>query len=88
MCVLSLILTVSLITTTTTLLYVLPPFVSYDVVCLQSKRKELGDFHFEDVKKEIHMGQREVRKATILENGANYEGEWLVETQTRQGRGT
>lgn len=34
------------------------------------------------------MGTREQRKATILENGANYEGEWLVESQTRQGRGT
>lgn len=62
-------------------------FISYNLH-YQSKRQELGDFKYENEASENYLGKREFRKATILENGANYEGEWLLKSQTRQGRGT
>jgi len=48
----------------------------------------LGEFFYQDSVQESKLGQRETRKATILENGAKYEGEWIVGSECRQGRGT
>ena len=50
-------------------------------------RAELGDFIYDDVAFERKLGKREQRVTMILENSARYEGEWLVSTQTRQGKG-
>jgi hypothetical protein len=58
----------------------------YNNLNLQSKRKDIRDFKY-DEKSEAVLGKRETRKAVILESGAKYDGEWIVGTQTRQGRG-
>lgn len=50
-------------------------------------RAELGEFVYNEYAFEKKLGAREVRPSTILESGARYEGEWLVGTQTRQGKG-
>ena len=36
----------------------------------------------------MSLGHREERALLTLENGAKYQGEWLVGTDTREGRGT
>jgi hypothetical protein len=46
-------------------------------------RQELGDFVFEDYDFDKSLGRREKREATVLENGARYEGEWLPRTDVR-----
>jgi hypothetical protein len=52
---------------------------------LQSKKADLGAFVFDSDEKEF--GQREKKPSKTLDNGALYDGEWLVGTQTKQGRG-
>ena len=46
-------------------------------------RAELGDFVYDDYQFEKNLGPREQRVTAILENGARYEGEWIVNTQIR-----
>ena len=41
-------------------------------------REKLGPFSYDDHKFERNLGQREERDIIILENGARYEGQWLV----------
>ena len=43
-------------------------------------RLELGDFIYDDTAFERKLGQREQRNMVTLENGARYEGEWLLGT--------
>lgn len=49
-------------------------------------RGELGDF-FYDEEPNNHGQQVELRDQAILENQALYEGEWIVGTDIRCGRG-
>ena len=51
-------------------------------------RDQLGPFIYDDHEYERSLGQREVRQMVILENGAQYEGQWLRGTHVRQGTGT
>jgi len=46
-------------------------------------RAQLGAFSYDDDQFEKMLGERENRMMVILENGARYEGEWLVNTQVR-----
>jgi len=48
-------------------------------------RQELGDFDFGD--EPAGLGRRELRPMVVLENGAKYEGEWLINSDIRQGQG-
>ena len=50
-------------------------------------RQELGEFVYEDKAFEKKLGPREHRESVQLENGARYDGEWIPNTQTRQGKG-
>ena len=50
-------------------------------------RAQLGDFQYDDDNFERSLGDREQRPMVVLENGARYEGEWLLGSQVRQGRG-
>jgi len=59
----------------------------YDNVNVQEMRAQLGEFCYDDDQFERQLGDREQRIMVILENGARYEGEWLLSTQIRQGRG-
>lgn len=43
-------------------------------------RQTLGEFLYDDQQFEQELGAREPRITVILENGARYEGEWLVGT--------
>lgn len=54
---------------------------NYNNPRVQAKKTELGGFAFED--DESDLGRREKRKIKTLENGAMYEGEWLVGSQTK-----
>jgi len=55
----------------------------YDNVNVQEMRAQLGAFSYDDDQFEKMLGERENRMMVILENGARYEGEWLVSTQVR-----
>lgn len=55
-----------------------PNYMNADV---QNIRAQLGDFDFGDEPE--GLGQRELRDEEQLENGAKYEGEWLVGTNVR-----
>ena len=46
-------------------------------------RERLGPFVYNDYQFEKELGQRERREMVILENGARYEGEWLVQSNVR-----
>ena len=46
-------------------------------------RDQLGAFSYDDFGFEQKLGQREERDNVLLENGAKYQGEWLVQSQTR-----
>ena len=48
-------------------------------------REQLGPFNYDDVEYESTLGRREMRQLMFLENGVQYEGEWLKGTQIRQG---
>jgi len=51
-------------------------------------RQQLGPFEFQE-HLEKDLGKRMFREMVVLENGARYNGEWLVKDPTiRQGRGT
>ena len=50
-------------------------------------REQLGDFNYDDHAFEKTLGVRENRQMIMLESGAQYEGEWLRNTQIRQGKG-
>lgn len=49
---------------------------------------QIGDFKFDDHKFEAMLGNRELRKLTLMDNGAKYTGEWLLDSNIREGRGT
>jgi hypothetical protein len=49
-------------------------------------REQLGDFDYD--KEPQNLGRREERQMVILENGAKYEGQWLLNSNIRQGQGT
>lgn len=59
-----------------------PNYLNQDV---QTIRQQLGDFDFGN--EEVDHGQREFREELTLENGAKYEGEWLLGSEIRQGKG-
>ena len=46
-------------------------------------RAQLGDFQYDDEHFERSLGDREQRSMVVLENGARYEGEWLLGSQIR-----
>ena len=46
-------------------------------------REQLGDFVYDDYEFERQLGSRERRPMILLESGAQYEGEWLRQTQIR-----
>lgn len=46
-------------------------------------RQQLGPFVYDDHKYEMSLGQRDNRQMAILENGAQYEGQWLRGTDVR-----
>ena len=46
-------------------------------------REQLGPFVYDDYQFENTLGKRELRETMLLENGAQYEGEWLKQTQIR-----
>jgi len=48
-------------------------------------RRKLGAFEYGT--DTTALGRREQRAMASLENGARYEGEWLVGTNIRQGKG-
>ena len=50
----------------------------YDNVNVQEMRAQLGDFQYDDEHFERSLGDREQRAMVVLENGARYEGEWLL----------
>ena len=50
-------------------------------------REQLGPFNYDDHQYEANLGPREMRDIAVLENGAQYEGEWLKGSQIRQGQG-
>lgn len=50
-------------------------------------RAKIGPYTFDDPGFEASLGKRETRKLTQMENGARYIGEWLVGTNTREGKG-
>jgi len=54
---------------------------------VQQMRMKLGDFRYTEFEFEKSLGQREKRTAIVLANQARYEGEWLVGTDIRQGKG-
>jgi hypothetical protein len=58
---------------------------NYENQDVQVIRQQLGDFDFGD--EETPHGQREWKQETLLENGAKYEGEWLLGNEVRQGKG-
>jgi len=41
----------------------------------------------QDEENEIDFGEREPREARLLQNGSVYIGEWLLDSNTREGRG-
>ncbi len=43
----------------------------------------MGVFQYDDIAFEKQLGQRESQDMVILENGARYEGEWMVGTTIR-----
>ena len=47
-------------------------------VFLKEMRAQLGDFQYDDDHFERSLGDREQRNMVVLENGARYEGEWLL----------
>jgi hypothetical protein len=47
----------------------------------------LGQFKFEDYEFEAKLGKREKRPMVVMENGARYIGEWLINFKIREGRG-
>ena len=49
---------------------------------------KLGQFDWNDTAFENQLGAREYRPTTKLPNGDEYEGEWLIGTDIREGRGT
>lgn len=51
-------------------------------------RAQKGPFVYNDFEYEESLGEREVRPMQVLENKARYQGEWLVNQEIRQGRGT
>ena len=55
----------------------------YDNVNVQEMRAQLGDFQYDDEHFERSLGDREQRAMVVLENGARYEGEWLLGSQIR-----
>ena len=48
-------------------------------------RAQLGPFAYDDMQFEKQLGDRERRQMVVLENGAQYEGEWIRGSQIRQG---
>jgi hypothetical protein len=50
----------------------------YDNINVQEMRAQLGDFQYDDDHFERSLGDREQRNMVVLENGARYEGEWLL----------
>lgn len=55
----------------------------YNNINVQEIREQLGDFKYEDAAYEKQLGQCEHRPLVLLENGAQYEGEWTRGTQIR-----
>ena len=56
-------------------------------ILVQEKREECSFIFFDYPKFMETLGQLEERDMIILENGARYEGQWLVNTDIRQGFG-
>ena len=46
-----------------------------------------GSFNFTDAEFEKNLGKREKREAQTLNNGSSYEGEWIVDSDIREGKG-
>lgn len=55
----------------------------YENINVQEMRQQLGPFVYDDHKYEMSLGQRDNRQMAILENGAQYEGQWLRGTDVR-----
>ena len=51
------------------------------------RRKQLGEFTYDQKDYEETLGQRDTRPETTIESGAKYSGEWLKGSQVRQGQG-
>lgn len=49
----------------------------YENINVQDMRAQLGPFNYDDYAYEKTLGQREIRQMVLLENGAQYEGQWL-----------
>ena len=54
---------------------------NYDNPDVISIREQLGDFEFGHEPKSL--GKRELRPMMVLENGARYEGQWLIGSGVR-----
>ena len=54
---------------------------NYDNPDVINIREQLGDFDYDE--EPAGLGRRELREMMLLENGAKYEGEWLIGTHTR-----
>lgn len=56
---------------------------NFDNPKVQQRRKTLDPFSFDAESEERELGQREERPLVVLDNGARYTGEWLVNKQIR-----
>jgi hypothetical protein len=56
---------------------------NYDNQNVQLQRAQLGAFVYNSHSHEHTLGNREERDTQMLENGAKFKGEWLVNTEVR-----
>lgn len=49
--------------------------------------KDLGDFDYGREPSGMSLGKKEIRPITKLYNGDLYKGEWLIDSNVREGRG-